>query len=169
MERFYENIGGKLKNLAFWTFIVEAFATIITGIVLMGDEIFFPGLLTAILGPVMAWISSWMLYAFGELVEKTVENERNTHAILTLMQKRSFSAAPKTEAMPSVPKTEAAPAVQEPEPIPSEPAVQAPVQPKETTMPDLTADGNSWICSKCGRKNLVFRDTCWACGTESPK
>ena len=36
----YENIGGKIKGLAIATFIVEAIATVITGIVIMvfGDK-----------------------------------------------------------------------------------------------------------------------------------
>ena len=45
----------------------------------------FAVLLTLLLGPVLAWVSSRILYAFGELVDKTCENERNTQNILKLM------------------------------------------------------------------------------------
>lgn len=65
----YEDIGGKIKRMAKWTFIIEAIASIITGIVLAIDEYEGGYLLICIFGPIVAWVSSWILYAFGELVE----------------------------------------------------------------------------------------------------
>ena len=67
----YDNIGGKIKGLAKTMFIVEAIGAVITGIVLLAtnDDLIFAGLLTLFCGPIIAWISSWVLYAFGELVE----------------------------------------------------------------------------------------------------
>ena len=69
----YDNIGGKIKGLAKTMFIVEAIGAVITGIVLLAtdDVLIFAGLLTLFCGPIIAWVSSWVLYAFGELVEKT--------------------------------------------------------------------------------------------------
>ena len=76
----YDNIGGKIKVLAKVSFIVEAIAAVIAGIAFMieDDEFILMGLLIMILGPVVAWVSSWMLYGFGELVDKTCEIARNT-------------------------------------------------------------------------------------------
>ena len=67
----YDNIGGKIKGLAKIMFIVEAIGAVITGIVLLAtdDDLIFAGLLTLFCGPIIAWVSSWVLYAFGELVE----------------------------------------------------------------------------------------------------
>ena len=67
----YDNIGGKIKGLAKSMFIVEAIGAVITGIVLLAtnDDLIFEGLLTLFCGPIIAWVSSWVLYAFGELVE----------------------------------------------------------------------------------------------------
>ena len=45
----------------------------------------FAAIMTAIVGPIIAWVYSWILYTFGELVDKTVANERNTQNILKLM------------------------------------------------------------------------------------
>ena len=78
----YNNIGGKIKGLAKGFFFIEALASIIGGIALIleshrDDEIFI-GVIIIIAGPIIAWISSWFLYAFGELVEKTCEIARNT-------------------------------------------------------------------------------------------
>ena len=76
----YDNIGGKIKGLAKATFIVEAIAAVITGIVLMciDEDLILYGILSLIVGPVLAWISSWLLYGFGELIDKVSDIERNT-------------------------------------------------------------------------------------------
>lgn len=76
----YDNIGGKIKGLAKATFIVEAIAAVITGIALMAsDEDMIPvGLLVMVVGPIVTWVSSWLLYGFGELVDKACDIERNT-------------------------------------------------------------------------------------------
>ena len=76
----YDNIGGKIKGLAKTMFIVEAIGAVIMGIVLLAtdDDLIFAGLLTLFCGPIIAWVSSWVLYAFGELVED-IHAMRNKH------------------------------------------------------------------------------------------
>ena len=81
----YSNIGGKIKGLAIATFVFEAIASVITGIIfavvgLFDGEIvlFVLGLPIIFIGPVVAWISTWVLYGFGELISKTTEVARNT-------------------------------------------------------------------------------------------
>jgi predicted RNA-binding Zn-ribbon protein involved in translation (DUF1610 family) len=70
LDRLYENIGAKIKNWAKWIFIAEAIGAIITGLALLfSDEELILGFLVMILGPIVAWVGSWILYAFGELVE----------------------------------------------------------------------------------------------------
>ena len=78
----YDNIGGKIKGLAKTIFIVESIATVITGIALMAtdEDMILVGLLVAILGPIVAWVSSWLLYGFGELIDKTCDIARNSSA-----------------------------------------------------------------------------------------
>lgn len=72
MDKLYENIGGKIKKWAKWIFIVEAVCTIITGFILLfdcnADNVLWI-LLIIILGPIVAFVSTWILYAFGQLVE----------------------------------------------------------------------------------------------------
>ena len=74
----YDNIGGKIKGLAKWGCIIGSIIMAISGIVFMTqDEDFIPaGILLLILGPVICWINSWILYGFGELIEKTSNIER---------------------------------------------------------------------------------------------
>ena len=75
----YSNIGGKIKSLAKWTFIVEAIAAVIAGIaVIIDSEDFLLAFALILLGPIVAWVSSWVLYGFGELVDKACDIERNT-------------------------------------------------------------------------------------------
>lgn len=81
----YKNIGGKLKGLAIGLFIAMAVAAFIGGIVMLinaidysAEDLIPVALLMMLVGPVVSWIFSWILYGFGELVDKTVAIERNT-------------------------------------------------------------------------------------------
>lgn len=87
----YEDIGGKIKRMAKWTFIIEVIASIITGIALAIDEYEGGYLLICIFGPIVAWVSSWLLYAFGQIVEdvhairdkeRPIENTQQTNPVL---------------------------------------------------------------------------------------
>ena len=70
MSKLYADIGSKLKRLAFVTCIVEAIGAVVSGIVLLVDEQWW-GIALIFLGPIVAWVTTWILYAFGELVDKT--------------------------------------------------------------------------------------------------
>lgn len=72
LDNLYENIGGKIKIWAKWIFIIEAIGAIITGICFLADRGFEEGwwaLIIIVCGPIVALVSTWILYAFGELVE----------------------------------------------------------------------------------------------------
>ncbi|MDD5916956.1 MAG: hypothetical protein PUC63_05445 [Clostridiales bacterium] len=77
----YDNIGRKIKGLAKAIFVAQGISMAIIGIVLMcmDEDLILYGVLTLILGPILAWISSWLLYGFGELIDKVSDIERNTH------------------------------------------------------------------------------------------
>lgn len=76
----YDNIGRKIKNLAEAIFIIATILAVIMGIALtfLLEDIFYVGLIVLVVGPIVAWISSWLLYGFGELVDKVCDIERNT-------------------------------------------------------------------------------------------
>ena len=80
LDNLYVDIGSKIKGLAKWSFIVEAVAAIIAGFVMMvsDEDMILFGLLTMVLGSIVAWVASWLLYGFGELVDKTSEIAKNT-------------------------------------------------------------------------------------------
>ena len=76
----YDNIGGKIKILAKVLCIIVAILEFVYGIILLEDQTII-GVLLMIVGPIMAWISSWMLYGYGELIEKTTSIDYNVRAI----------------------------------------------------------------------------------------
>ena len=81
----YDNIGKKIKILAKILFIIGAVASMIVGITLMIIDksgrgvVGLQGLLWLLLGPIVAWFSSWGLYGLGELIEKVCSIEEKIH------------------------------------------------------------------------------------------
>ena len=81
ISKLYQNIGAKIKLLAFYTFIVEALGAIVTGLVFLIDsglEDAWWALLIIVFGPIAAFVGSWLLYGLGEIICKLTEVERNT-------------------------------------------------------------------------------------------
>jgi hypothetical protein len=80
----YENIGEKIKILAKVLFAVLSALGVIGGIVVLsldeGLEIL--AVLLIFLLPLIAWISSWCLYGFGEIIDKLTDIEDNTRKSL---------------------------------------------------------------------------------------
>ncbi len=81
----YVNVGGKIKGLAKVIFIISAIITGMLGLVMLvfaarfeNPLAIFAVLILAGLGILMAWISSWMLYGYGEIITKLTDIERNT-------------------------------------------------------------------------------------------
>ena len=71
----YSNIGGKIKSLAKAICIIEAALSAVGGVLLVAldDDLIMYGMALAIIGPVIAWLSSWAMYGFGELIERVTE------------------------------------------------------------------------------------------------
>ena len=83
----YTNIGGKIKGLAIFLFIAGTISCFVFGLMLFeqGSEgiIVF---LIIVAGAVFSWLSSLVMYGFGELVEK-----------VTLLADGAKSTQPKLE------------------------------------------------------------------------
>ena len=74
----YRDIGEKIKGLAIVIFFIEAIASVIGGFILWMDNEEWWCILIIIIGPFLAWVSSWLLYGFGEIIDKLCDIERNT-------------------------------------------------------------------------------------------
>ena len=79
----YDNIGKKIKGLVKVLFIVESIAAAIVGIALLAsdEDLIFIGLLVLLGGPIVAWVSSLLLYGFGELIDRVCEIAQNTKTL----------------------------------------------------------------------------------------
>lgn len=79
----FKNIGGKIKILSVVIFCLQSFIYILAGIILVATafemelEVYLIlGVLCIIIGPVLAWVSSFVLYGYGELITKTCGIEK---------------------------------------------------------------------------------------------
>lgn len=81
----FENVGGKIKTLVKVVFFLEAIVFIVGGIIIASsyhrDEMIWTGVGVAVVGPLVAWISSLALYAFGELVESNLRISRSVERL----------------------------------------------------------------------------------------
>ena len=73
----FDNIGAKIKKLA--EIITIGGIIVSVGIGTMNEN--FRGIVIALLGSLVSWISSFLLYGFGELIEKVTAIEKNTRVV----------------------------------------------------------------------------------------
>ena len=139
-DNLYENVGRKIKNWAKLIFVIETIGAVITGLVLLFnyEDLILYGLLTLVCGPIVAYIGSWILYAFGELVEKTADNENNTRQILKKLNEKSADA--------------------------SIAFIKNKEYGNKTTNTPQTASAHKWLCDGC--KKMRTQTPCEHCGKE---
>lgn len=137
----FTEIGKKIKNWARAIFVIEAICAIIAGLVMAfsDSDMILYGLLTAVAGFFVAWVSTWLLYGFGELVDKVCDIEVH----LASMKKTQNAAPAANNAAPAATTAYA--------PVRSQAAVRstAPVP-------------NGWTCT-CGRNHPSYETSC-ICG-----
>lgn len=160
LDGLYGNIGGKIKCWAKWIFILGAVGISIFGLAIMligmSTSTFLTGTLIIAIGVFSSWISSWLLYAFGELVEKSSRNEANTRAIVKLLQDSQKDKQTFINAVPSENNQNNS---------------QNAPQPLKTTRPDnstlitdvIAAPDGEIFCPLCNCKQPSNRKICWNC------
>ena len=70
----FDNIGSKIKTLAKVVCWIGIIGSIIAGMAMiatMGSVGVLSGLLTIVLGAMISWVGSFVLYGFGEMVENS--------------------------------------------------------------------------------------------------
>lgn len=166
LDNLYDNIGKKIKDLAKGIFIIEAIGAIITGFVFfcIDEEFILYGLLILVFGPIVAWVGSWILYAFGELVEKTSDSENVARLILKKLNENDIIL--ETESKQPESKTT---------------ILREPVAPKSNERPIenakkpnnkatySTTEKETIICSQCNTEQPRNRSVCWNCGVKFVK
>ncbi len=102
----FNEIWKKMKVLAKVIFWVIAVLSVASGIILFaagGAEGIVSGIITIVGGIIMAWLSAFGLYAFGELLEKVVEMNEN---IKTLNKQNVATPPTINQPTPEPPKAE---------------------------------------------------------------
>lgn len=83
----FSNIGGKIKGLAKFVCGAGIIASVLGGILIgvIGGEFIYPSsaavftaFFVAILGSIFSWLGSFLLYGFGELIDKATIIAQNT-------------------------------------------------------------------------------------------
>ena len=96
LDTLFKNIGEKLQGLAVLLFILEVFSAILGGISLIAaDDGNVIGPILLFCGPIVAWISSAILFSFGQLVEDVhaIRDKEGTTAEVRIKREEEDKAA----------------------------------------------------------------------------
>ena len=156
MNSLFSNVGGKIKAVAKTMYVIETVAAIIAAIALIaaGDDFAGFAVLSAILGPMVALVSAWILYGFGEIVENaTNSNARNVN---TYYMPPKPVSAPEPVVAPQV-----APSTPAQKTAPAAPVVEKKPEVKIEPLSEADIAAGFWLC-ECGTKNKTMM--CMNCG-----
>ena len=67
----YNNIGNKIKTLATVIGFVGMIISLLSGIALILRHDFIIGVVVAVIGSLLSWISTFVLYGYGWMIENT--------------------------------------------------------------------------------------------------
>lgn len=74
----FNNIGEKIKGLAIFETVFGIICSIIGGIILIANALWYIGLIVIFAGCLSAWVGAFVIYGFGELICKATEIAENT-------------------------------------------------------------------------------------------
>lgn len=69
----FSDIGIKIKSLAQVMTAIGIICYVITGIVFMANDMALVGILIVLIGSLLSWVSSFILYGLGELIDNSVK------------------------------------------------------------------------------------------------
>lgn len=89
LEKWFTDPGARIKKYAKTLFVIEAIAAIIAGLgmAFSDEDMFIYGLLAAVAGIAVAYISSLFMAAFGDLVQSSIDNKAVNEQILAEIKK----------------------------------------------------------------------------------
>ena len=80
----FKNIGGKIKDLAEILCWIGVILSVIIALPSLKLNI-LRGIITIVIGFLVSWLGTFLLYGFGELIEKTSETAKYTEFIAIKM------------------------------------------------------------------------------------
>lgn len=92
----FNNIGHKIKYLAETVCYIGIACSVIGGIIMIAtdDDLLYWGILVAVIGSLVSWISTFLLYGFGELIVRVTsidEKMRGSNTPVYLARRSSCS------------------------------------------------------------------------------
>ena len=170
----FTNIGNKIRTLAKVLCIIGIVLAALSGLIMMisgismlgysytagaGVALIFGGLVSAALGALLAWVGSFVLYGYGQLIHSVQQIEKKVLGD----EYQDFDKQPNVSpfsgmnnAAPTAPVAPVAP-VQPIQPAqPEQPA--APEQPAQPEQSDVK------VCPKCNCANAPTATFCVGCG-----
>ena len=147
----FDNIGGKIKNLAQVLCWIGIIASVVGAIALWAQNSRYYntialGFGVLIGGAVGSWVGSFFMYGFGELIEETTLNRQINERILDAMEK-THKEQPETKEKRNVP------------------TVYNWAERKTSNLSSTNSNQNRWKCAKCGTMNEKDVIMCKDCGT----
>ena len=86
LDRLFKDIGKQIKNWAKASYVIGIIISLLAGFIFFAsnqkESITWVGFLITLGGPSITSAFSTLLYGFGELIDKTCDNESNTRLIL---------------------------------------------------------------------------------------
>lgn len=86
----FENIGRKIMGLIKVIFWIGVIVCCVYGIILLCDNQIGNGLIVLIGGPILCWISGFIVYGFGQLVEDTRAIKEKLYEGSKIKEEREF-------------------------------------------------------------------------------
>lgn len=72
----FDNIGGKIKGFTKFVSGLGIIASVVLGLAIGATGGFLIGVVVAVIGSLVSWISGFMMYGFGELVDAAMQMKR---------------------------------------------------------------------------------------------
>ena len=156
-RKMFNNIGNKIKGFATFLTIIGIIASIIVGIILIisgaslyygGGTLILAGILAMVVGSLISWISSFVLYGFGQLIDST---ERIEYMVYDISQSYK-NIASNHSSVSDAHQFHSSNPTPTPAPTPT-PQKESPVK---------------WRCPKCDTPYTQSVRWCNVCGEENP-
>ena len=151
----FDNIGGKIKNLATVICVVGIIASVILAIVLWSqNDRYNPtvalGFGVLIGGCVGSWVGSFFMYGFGELIEETTRNRQiNEEIMKKLSQKEKIADESKENMQNQSSHLE---------------NLLHQISQQEKSENKFGSRARAWQCAKCLAYNGSALESCHYCG-----